>query len=176
LLTNQGRTNHLSLTAKTLGVYTCFACLKLFSSWVYFKLLPAAAQFSVLHQIMKKKRSGHYCRICGRSRPNEKFSGKGHRNHICKECARKPKNERDEIDQTEEIFSFLSQSHISKKNVERLTVLAESENEKISELAGIVLEVAKVKPYKKRRLKVLARERRDLLEKLDETGLIFAHH
>ena len=125
---------------------------------------------------MKKKRSGHYCRICGRSRPNEKFSGKGHRNHICKECSRKPKSEINEIDQTEEIFHFLEQSHISKKNMDRLTILAESENEEISELAGIVLEVAKVKPYKKRRLKVLARERRDLLEKLDETGLISAHY
>ena len=58
----------------------------------------------------------------------------------------------------------------------RLTVLAESENEEISKLAGIVLEVAKVKPHKKRRLKVLARERRDLLEKLNDTGLIFAHY
>jgi hypothetical protein len=82
----------------------------------------------------------------------------------------------DEIDQTEEIFSFMQQSHISEKNVARLTVLAESENKKVAKLAGIVLEVAKVKPYKKRRLKVLARERRDLLEKLDETGLIFAHY
>jgi len=36
--------------------------------------------------------------------------------------------------------------------------------------------VALVKPYKKWRLKVLARERRDLLAKLDETGLIMAHH
>ena len=70
----------------------------------------------------------------------------------------------------------MNQSHISKKNVERLTVLVDSENKKISELAAIVLEVAKVKPYKKRRLKVLARERRDLLEKLNDTGLIFAHH
>ena len=70
----------------------------------------------------------------------------------------------------------MEQSHISKKNLARLNILAESENMKISELAGIVLEVAKVKPHKKRRLKVLARERRDLLEKLRETGLIFAHH
>jgi len=69
----------------------------------------------------------------------------------------------------------MSQSNISKKNVERLNVLADSENEKVSELANIVLEVARVKPYKKRRLKMLARERRDLLEKLDETGLILAH-
>jgi hypothetical protein len=122
------------------------------------------------------KYKGHYCRVCGRSRPNEKFSGKGHRNHICKECARKPKAEIDEIDQEEEIFGYMQQSHITKKNMKRLNVLAESGNEKISELAGIVLEVAKVKPYKKQRLKVLARERRDLLDKLDETGLIFAHH
>jgi hypothetical protein len=123
-----------------------------------------------------KKYRGHYCRICGRIRPNEKFSGKGHRNHICKECARKPKTEIDKIEQKEEIFKYLQQSHISKKNVTRLSMLAESENQKIAELAGIVLEVARVKPHKKRRLKVLARERRDLLDKLDETGLILAHH
>ena len=30
---------------------------------------------------------GHYCRICGRTRANEKFSGKGHKNHICKDCS-----------------------------------------------------------------------------------------
>ena len=36
---------------------------------------------------------GHYCRVCGRNRPNEKFSGKGHRNHICKDCSRKPQSE-----------------------------------------------------------------------------------
>ena len=58
---------------------------------------------------------GHWCRICGRDRPNEKFSGKGHKNHICKECSRKPKTERDEIDQTEEIFNYLHQLNISKK-------------------------------------------------------------
>jgi len=39
-----------------------------------------------------------------------------------------------------------------------------------------MLEVAQVKPYKKRRLKVLAWERRDLLQKLEDTGLILAHH
>ena len=40
----------------------------------------------------KKKYSGHYCRICGRNRPNEKFSGNGHRIHICKDCARELRN------------------------------------------------------------------------------------
>ncbi|RLC00606.1 MAG: hypothetical protein DRH90_18060 [Deltaproteobacteria bacterium] len=125
---------------------------------------------------MKKRYSGHYCRICSTIQPNEKFSGKGHRDHICKECARKPKAAIVEIDTRAEIFGYLKQQHISNKNVKRLKLLAESGNEKIAELAIIVLEVAKVKPYKKRRLKVLARERRDLLDKLDKTGLILAHH
>ena len=87
-----------------------------------------------------------------------------------------PKEEREAIEQEDEIFGFLRQSHISDKNISRLEKLYGFSNPRISELAGIVLEVAKVKPYKKRRLKVLARERRDLLIKLDETGLIFAHH
>jgi len=87
-----------------------------------------------------------------------------------------PKEEREGIEQKDEILKFLRQSHISDKNISRLEKLCRSSNPRISELAGIVLEVAKVKPYKKRRLKVLARERRDLLAKLDETGLICAHH
>jgi hypothetical protein len=123
-----------------------------------------------------KKYRGHYCRICRRTRPNEKFSGKGHRNHICKDCARKPKSDIDEIDQKQEIFGYLQQSNISKKNINRLSILAASDNSKIAELAEIVLDVAKVKPHKKRRLKMLARERRDLLAKLEETGLILAQH
>jgi len=86
-----------------------------------------------------------------------------------------PKKERQSIEQKDEIFNFLRQSHISDKNISRLEELHGSEDTEISELAGIVLEVAKVKPYKRRRLKVLARERRDLLEKLDKTGLILAH-
>ena len=34
----------------------------------------------------KKKQQGHYCRICGDYKANEKFSGKGHARHICKSC------------------------------------------------------------------------------------------
>ena len=38
----------------------------------------------------KKKRGhpqGHYCKICGEYKANEKFSGKGHAAHICKTCS-----------------------------------------------------------------------------------------
>ena len=87
-----------------------------------------------------------------------------------------PREKRDAIEEQEEIFGFLKQSHISEKNVARLKMLSESANSQTAELAGIVLEVALIKPYKRRRLKVLARERKDLLRKLRETGLIFAHH
>ncbi len=121
---------------------------------------------------------GHYCRICGRIRPNEFFSGKGHRIHICKECNRVPQEKRKQIEQEEEeeIFGFMRQSHISKKNMERLKTQSSSANTRIAELAVIVLEVARIKPYKKGRLKVLARENRELLLKIEETGLIYAHH
>ena len=86
-----------------------------------------------------------------------------------------PRSERELIEQKEEIYNFLAQSNISEQNITRLNHLIESPNEEVAYFASIVLEVAKIKPHKKKRLKVLARERRDLLEKLDESGLIFAH-
>ena len=121
------------------------------------------------------KNMGHYCRLCGRTRPNERFSGNGHRIHICNDCAKIPEADRDAIEQEEEICGFMRQSHISDKNIARLRVLSASDNSRIADLASLVLDVAKVKPYKKRRLKVLARERRDLLEALERTGLIHVH-
>ena len=96
--------------------------------------------------------------------------------HICKECGQLPKEKRDAIEQQDEIFGFLKQSHISEKNVARLKTLASASNPRIAQLANIVLEVALVKPYKRHRLKVLAKERKDLIQKLRETDLIFAHH
>ena len=115
---------------------------------------------------------GHWCRICGATKSNESFSGKGHKNHICKECSRKPKEEIEKIDHLEEIFNFMDQSNISKKNKIRLKELVNSENNKISELAKLVLEVAMIKPTKKGRIKILAKENRQLLFKLEEEGLV----
>lgn len=36
----------------------------------------------------KRKPHGHYCKVCGEYKANEKFSGKGHAAHICKACAK----------------------------------------------------------------------------------------
>lgn len=51
----------------------------------------------------KKRRSGrsghggHYCKVCGTWKANERFSGKGHAQHICKECARLSAERRGEL-------------------------------------------------------------------------------
>ena len=42
----------------------------------------------------KKKSHGHYCKVCGSYKPNEQFSGKGHKQHICKKCMQLPVEER----------------------------------------------------------------------------------
>lgn len=41
----------------------------------------------------KKKYRGHFCWCCGCIRPNEKFSGRGHRRHLCKDCQKLGKGE-----------------------------------------------------------------------------------
>jgi len=118
----------------------------------------------------------HWCRVCGRSKSNESFSGRGHRVHVCRSCASLPQEEREAIEQQDEIFGFLGQSNISAKNMARLRVLSSSSNAETAKLAQVALEVALVKPHKRRRIKFLAKTNRELLMKLEETGLIFAHH
>jgi hypothetical protein len=115
---------------------------------------------------------GHSCRICGRVRANEQFSGKGHKIHVCKLCQRLPRSKHQAIEAEDDIFGFMQQSHISNKNVARLEQLAKSEEPRVARLAAIVLEVWRVTPYKRRRLKILARKHRDLLRKLGEAGLV----
>jgi hypothetical protein len=42
---------------------------------------------------MTKRRRGHFCWSCGRSRPNESFSGRGHARHVCRECSKLGRDE-----------------------------------------------------------------------------------
>jgi len=41
---------------------------------------------------------GHYCKICGEYKANEKFSGRGHAAHICKECSKLSPAEQAEVE------------------------------------------------------------------------------
>jgi hypothetical protein len=109
---------------------------------------------------------GHYCRICGRQRPNEKFTGRGHRSHICEDCQRLPREELGRIERLDELFRFLDQSNISAKNISRLETLKRDPNKEVRELAGLILEVALAKPHERRRSNFVARHYPDLWQRL----------
>ncbi len=121
----------------------------------------------------KRKKSGHFCWACGRNRPNEKFSGKGHKNHLCKECSHESKDTLDEILHTNDIVGFWNQKHISQKNIVRLKLLSKSPIVDVAELAKVVLEVARKFPFKKKRIRRIIREQKDLMPKLAAVGLVF---
>ena len=43
------------------------------------------------------KKHGHYCKVCGEYKANEKFTGRGHAAHICKSCASLPPEKQSEM-------------------------------------------------------------------------------
>ena len=83
-----------------------------------------------------------------------------------------PREKRDAVLHEREILGFLDQSHISPRNLARLRVLGRSENTLIANLAHLVLDVGAATPYRRRRIRTLARERRDILKRMEEVGLI----
>ena len=108
---------------------------------------------------------GHYCRICDRSRPNEQFSGRGHRIHVCKKCQRLPRERRDSIERLDELHGFLHQSIISARNVARLKSLTGHGDHQVAELAAMILEIARVLPGKRNRWLKLAQRHRPLFDR-----------
>jgi hypothetical protein len=50
---------------------------------------------------------GHYCRKCGGTRANEKFSGKGHKKQICKNCTGKSGKYRGTVKLADDDFELL---------------------------------------------------------------------
>jgi hypothetical protein len=68
----------------------------------------------------KKKPQGHYCRICGQYKANEKFSGSGHAAHICKACHALPVARRNELARINEIERISENFFISRENLERI--------------------------------------------------------
>lgn len=65
-----------------------------------------------------------------------------------------PAGEREAIEQEDEIFGFMRQSHISARNVKRLRILAESQSPRVADPA---------------------QKRPELLDRMDESGLSEAH-
>lgn len=113
-----------------------------------------------------------FCLLCEHIRPNEAFGGKGWRARICRKCRQLPREQQDRLLHEREILGFLGQSHISDKNVARLRALAGSADARIAGLATLVRDVAAVAPYRRRRIRTLARQRRDLLKRMEVARLI----
>lgn len=64
----------------------------------------------------KKKRQGHYCRVCGEIKANERFSGRGHAKHICKSCASLPVLRRNELQYLNRVTGISMKPFLSKED------------------------------------------------------------
>jgi len=74
--------------------------------------------------------------------------------------------------ETDEIIGFVHQANISEEDRKRLTILTLSSDRVVGRLANLVSEVAKVHPRRRQRLKFLETQRKDLLDRLVEVGLV----
>ncbi|GEM_PF-313641 len=70
------------------------------------------------------------------------------------------------MDPIDEVYGFLDQSNISAKNIRRLETLRQSAKADLRELAGLVLEVARHFPRRRRRYVRMFNENRILLKRL----------
>lgn len=62
---------------------------------------------------------GHYCKVCGEHKANEKFSGKGHAAHICKACMKLTPAERSE-EMTLNKIQGMAFRHLSEQEIKWL--------------------------------------------------------
>jgi len=122
--------------------------------------------------VKRKQRRGRYCYLCGRHRPNEAFSGKGHARHLCKECARLPREERERIEVGGELWGYWFQSRISPKNLRRLEALESHTDTELRATAALVRAAGLAHPGRRGRLRHLRREHPERLERLVTLGLV----
>jgi len=84
-----------------------------------------------------------------------------------------PKAERCHIEAMDRMWDFLFwQKHISAKNIAQLTEFAEAEDPKVSQFASVVLELARLRPYRRKRYRALRRTHPELLQRLIEVGIL----
>jgi hypothetical protein len=88
----------------------------------------------------KKRYRGHYCKVCNSILANEKFSGKGHSNHICKKCSKLPLEERNEQMVLNRIYGLYRYSYLSKVNKLKLQNYLKSGSEKVRSAAKEMLD------------------------------------
>ena len=87
----------------------------------------------------KKKRRGHYCKVCGITKANEKFSGKGHAKHICKVCWKLPKSKQYEEEMSNKLIGIAMKYHLTKSDWGQLEKATKSSNLNVRDLAKELL-------------------------------------
>lgn len=117
----------------------------------------------------------HYCWLCGRSRANERFSGRGHRDHVCRECQKLPAAEKNRRRALVHMEGILGQSRIAEKNVRYLRSLAPSRAADVAEWAAVLLEIARVHPGRRNRLRRLKRHP-ELWARMRRLGMVEDFH
>ena len=66
----------------------------------------------------KKRYRGHFCRVCARVLPNEKFSGRGRKIHVCNKCKKLPLHKQAELthlNKIDRLYKYLP-SNLSRSN------------------------------------------------------------
>lgn len=117
----------------------------------------------------------HFCWMCGRSRANERFSGRGHRDHVCRECQKLPATEKDRRRALIDMERMLEQSRISEKNVRYLRSLTSSPVPEVAEWAAVLLEMARLHPGRRHRLRRLKRYP-ELWARMHRLGIVEDFH
>jgi hypothetical protein len=83
---------------------------------------------------MAKRIQGHYCKVCGEYKANEKFSGRGHAAHICKKCAALPLAKRNDAMAINKIDGMAFR-HLSQVEINWLRKKMHDENEHVRDAA-----------------------------------------
>ena len=115
---------------------------------------------------------GYYCRYCGRTRRNEKFSGKGRKKGICKDCTSIPRAERDKIDRMEALWGFVDQSRISEKNLAYLRECRQHADSEVQHLALLLIKLREVSPHRKKRWRKVKHAAPSLFRACESLGLL----
>jgi hypothetical protein len=121
----------------------------------------------------KKQYRGHYCYLCGELKPNERFSGRGRRNHICNACKKIPKAERQKIEDLRFVDSILDQKNISAGNIQSLKRIAETYTDELGAAGAVLVKVARVKSHKKKRISFLRQKHPDIYWELVRLGMLW---
>ena len=116
---------------------------------------------------------GHFCYYCGESKPNEAFSGKGHRRCLCRACHSISPAGREESELWGRLHDLMDQSNISKKNIVWLKSLLEHSNQSIRAHAQLILHVAEIAPFRKKRYRRISVSSEELLERCIDAGLLY---